>query len=73
MQIQVIVPNNMIGFDNTVQRKMLGQGNDSQEYVFFDRGIESIIRRLQIFDPGGSEISKSVGKHRSLQLFVCYY
>ena len=32
----------------------MGQGNDSQEYVFFDRGIESIIRRLQIFDTGGN-------------------
>ena len=54
MQLQVIVPNNMIGFDNTVERKIIGQGNDSQEYVFFDRGIESIIRRLQIFDTGGN-------------------
>ena len=43
MQLQVNLPNNMIGYDGSIERKILGFGQDSQEYVFFDRGIESII------------------------------
>ena len=54
MQIQVFTPNDLIPYDGTIDRKLKGHGNDSQEYVFFDRGIESIIRRVQIFDTSGN-------------------
>ena len=59
-QIQVLVPNTLIPYDNSISLKVKGEASHSKEVVFFDRGVESIIRRAQIFDTSGNLLKVSI-------------
>ena len=64
-QIQVLVPNNLIPYDNSISLKVKGEAFYSKEVVFFDRGIESIIQRVQIFDTSGN-LLESIDHYNAL-------
>ena len=64
-QIQVLVPNNLIPYDNSISLKVKGEASHSKEVVFFDRGVESIIRRVQIFDTSGN-LLESIDHYNAL-------
>jgi hypothetical protein len=71
LQMQLIIPNNtLMTTDGTrpqnYNAKSLYNDNRDLETIFLDRGIESIIRRLEIFDTNGNRLE-------SIDNYNCLY